>query len=138
LGVTQDKSEAAYWFEVAGRAGDQDGARRARAMFSDMPSVQAEHIKRRARAFNPKASIARANGDLGKRPWDAATLAQVTEMQRLLEQLGYSPGVADGRTTAQTQNAIRAFEADNELPMTGEPSVSLLRRLRTAMMASGE
>src|SRR5690606_27351132 len=95
LGVTQDKSEAAYWFEVAGRAGDQDGARRARAMFSDMPSVQAEQIKRRARAFNPKASIARANGDLGKRPWDAATLAQVTEMQRLLEQLGYSPGVAD-------------------------------------------
>lgn len=138
LGVTQDKSEAAYWFEVAGRAGDQDAARRARAMFSDMPTAQAEQIKRRARAFNPKASIARANGDLGKRPWDAATPTQVAEVQRLLEQLGYSPGAADGKTSAQTQNAIRAFEADNELPMTGEPSISLLRQLRMAMMASAD
>jgi localization factor PodJL len=138
LGVSQDKAEAAYWFEVAGRAGDQDAARRARAMFSDMPAEQAEQIKRRARAFNPKASIARANGELGKRPWDSATPAQVAEVQRLLNQLGYSPGAASGKTTAQTQNAIRAFETDNELPMTGEPSVSLLRRLRTALMASGE
>ena len=32
LGLSEDKSEAAYWFEVAGRAGDQDASRRARAL----------------------------------------------------------------------------------------------------------
>ncbi|HEX5008097.1 MAG TPA: peptidoglycan-binding protein [Hyphomonadaceae bacterium] len=133
LGLTQDHSEAAFWFEVAGRAGDQDGARRARAMLSDMPAAQAEQIKRRARAFTPKAPIARANGELGQRPWDAASPAQIAEVQRLLAQLGYSPGSADGKVSATTQNAIRAFEADNELTLTGQPSVTLLRHLRTSL-----
>ncbi|MDP3736617.1 MAG: peptidoglycan-binding protein [Hyphomonadaceae bacterium] len=134
LGLTQDKSEAAYWFEVAGRAGDQDAARRARAMFSDMPPTQAEQIKRRARAFNPKASIARANGEFGRRAWDVATPTQIIDVQRLLERLGYSPGFADGKTSFKTEEAIRAFERDNDLPVTGEASVSLLRQLRAATL----
>jgi localization factor PodJL len=136
LGLTQDRAEAAFWFEVAGRAGDQDGARRARAMLSDLPATQAEQIKRRARTFTAKTPIARANGELGQRPWDAASPAQVSEVQRLLEQLGYSPGPADGKTSAATQNAIRAFESDNELPLTGQPSVTLLRKLRTSLNAA--
>ena len=134
LGLTQDKAEAAYWFEVAGRAGDQDAARRARAMFSDMPATQAEQIKRRARAFNPKASIARSNGEFGRRVWDIATPTQIIDVQRLLERLGYSPGFADGKTSFKTEEAIRAFERDNDLPVTGEASVSLLRHLRTASL----
>jgi localization factor PodJL len=133
LGLTQDRSEAAFWFEVAGRAGDQDGARRARAMLSDLPAAQADQIKRRARTFTPKAPIARANGELGQRPWDTASPTQVAEVQRLLEQLGYSPGPADGKVSAATQHAIRAFEADNELALTGQPSVTLLRHLRTSL-----
>lgn len=134
LGLTQDKSEASYWFEVAGRAGDQDAARRARAMFSDMPPTQAEQIKRRARAFNPKASIARANGEFGRRAWDVASPTQIIDVQRLLERLGYSPGFADGKASFKTEEAIRAFERDNDLPVTGEASVSLLRQLRAASL----
>jgi peptidoglycan hydrolase-like protein with peptidoglycan-binding domain len=102
-------------------------------MLSDMPAAQAEQIKRRARTFVAKAPIARANGELGQRPWDAASPAQVAEVQRLLGQLGYSPGPADGKVNAPTQNAIRAFESDNELPLTGQPSVTLLRQLRTSL-----
>jgi localization factor PodJL len=136
LGLTQDKAEAAYWYEIAGRGGDQDAARRARSMFSDMQPTQAEQIKRRARAFNPKASIARANGEFGRRPWDVATPAQLSETQRLLERLGYSPGSADGKLTPKTQDAIRSFEKDNELPVTGEGSVTLLRQLRMATQNS--
>ena len=136
LGLTQDKQEAAYWFEVAGRAGDQDAARRARAMLSDMQPTQAEQIKRRARSFNPKASIARANGEFGRRPWDIATPAQVTETQRLLERLGYTPGAPDGKLNSKTLEAIKAFESDNELPVTGEATVTLLRQLRIATLNS--
>ncbi len=75
LGLSEDKSEAAYWFEVAGRAGDQDASRRARAMLGEMQPTQAEAIKRKARAFNPKPSIARANGEFGRRSWDIASPA---------------------------------------------------------------
>lgn len=134
LGLSQDKPEAAYWYEVAGRAGDQDAARRARAMFSDMQPTQAEAIKRKARAFAPKAGVARANGDFGRRAWDIATPAQIAETQRLLTRLGFPAGAADGKMNARTAEAIRQFERDNDLPVTGEPGVSLLRQLNAATL----
>jgi localization factor PodJL len=134
LGLSEDKAEAAYWFEVAGRAGDQDAGRRARALLSEMQPTQSESIKRRARAFNPKQPIARANGDFGVRPWDIASPGQVSEAQRLLQRLGYSPGTTDGKLSPRTADAIRQFERANDLPVTGEASVSLLRQLRAATM----
>ena len=138
LGVSQDKSEAAYWYEVAGRAGDQDASRRARTMLAEMQPTQAEAIKRKARAFNPKPSIARANGDFGRRAWDIATPTQVAEAQRLLQRLGYAPGTTDGKPSPRTAEAIRQFERANDLPVTGEASVSLLRQLRAATLSLGD
>lgn len=134
LGLSQDKSEAAYWYEVAGRAGDQDAGRRARAMLGDMQPTQAEAIKRKARAFAPKPGIPRANGEFGRRAWDVATPAQISETQRLLTRLGFSPGATDGKLNTRTAEAIRQFERNNDLPVTGEASVSLLRQLRAATL----
>jgi localization factor PodJL len=135
LGLSQDKAEAAYWFEVAGRAGDQDASRRARLMLGDMQPTQAEAIKRKARAFNPKPSIARANGEFGRRSWDVATPEQVSEVQRLLQRLNYTPGATDGKMNTRTAEAIRQFERANDLPVTGEASASLLRELRAASLS---
>lgn len=138
LGLSQDKPEAAYWYEVAGRAGDQDAGRRARAMFAEMQPTQAEAIKRKARAFAPKRGIPRANGDFGRRSWDIATPAQIIEAQRLLTRLGLSSGSADGTMNTRTAEAIRQFERDNGLPVTGEASVSLLDQLRSATLNKAE
>jgi localization factor PodJL len=136
LGLSEDKAEAAYWFEIAGRAGDQDASRRARGLLAEMQPTQAESVKRRARAFNPKQSVARANGDFGQRSWDIASPAQISEAQRLLQRLGYSPGTTDGKMSTRTADAIRQFERANDLPVTGEASVSLLRQLRTATLGA--
>ncbi len=138
LGLSQDKAEAAYWFEVAGRAGDQDAARRARAMFGEMQPTQAEAIKRKARAFAPKPPIPRANGDFGRRAWDIASPAQITEAQRLLQRLGFNPGASDGKMNARMAEAIRNFQRENDLPVTGEASVSLLGQLRAATLNATE
>ncbi len=135
LGLSQDKSEAAYWFEVAGRAGDQDASRRARGLLGDMQPTQAEAIKRKARAFNPKPSIPRANGEFGRRSWDVASPEQISETQRLLQRLNYTPGATDGKMNTRTAEAIRQFERANDLPVTGEASVSLLRQLRAASLS---
>jgi len=136
LGLSQDKYEAAYWYEVAGRAGDQDAGRRARAMLGEMQPTQAEAIKRKARAFAPKPGIPRANGEFGVRAWDIASPAQITEAQKLLSKLGFSAGPADGRMNTRTAEAIRQFERDNDMPVTGQASVSLVRQLRMAVNAS--
>lgn len=136
LGLSQDKNEAAYWYEVAGRAGDQDAGRRARAMLGEMQPTQAEAIKRKARAFAPKPGIPRANGEFGVRAWDIASPAQITEAQKLLAKLGFSAGPADGRMNTRTAEAIRQFERENDMPVTGQASVSLVRQLRMAVNAS--
>ncbi len=136
LGLSQDKNEAAYWYEVAGRAGDQDAGRRARALLGEMQPTQAEAIKRKARAFAPKPGIPRANGEFGVRAWDVASPAQITEAQKLLTRLGFPAGTADGRMNTRTAEAIRQFERANDMPVTGQASVTLLRQLRMAMNAS--
>ncbi|MEP7209895.1 MAG: peptidoglycan-binding protein [Alphaproteobacteria bacterium] len=134
LGVSEDKVEAAYWFEVAGKSGDPDGLRRARGLESSLTSSDTDQIKRRARAYTAKSGNARANGDLGKRPWDVASPAQIAETQRLLDRLGYAPGKVDGKAHPATAEAIRKFEKDNKLPLTGEASISLLRQLKAATL----
>ena len=123
LGVSADRLEAAYWFEVAGRAGDRDAVRRAQALFAQLPPEDVEQLRRRARAYNPKPGLATANGNFGVRSWEQPTAAQKGEVQRLLRNLGYTGPVSE---------AIRAFERERGLPVTGDATVSLLKQLQAA------
>ena len=52
------------------------------------------------------------------------------ELQRRLTSAGYDAGTADGVIGSKTVSAISAYEASVGLPVTGEPSMELLRRLR--------
>lgn len=54
----------------------------------------------------------------------------VREAQRLLSKVGYQPGLADGYLTETTRRAIRSFQNENNLPVTGVVSRQLLRALR--------
>jgi peptidoglycan hydrolase-like protein with peptidoglycan-binding domain len=51
----------------------------------------------------------------------------VTAIQRELAARGYGSGPADGRLGEETRKAITAFQKDNGLPETGEPTDELLR-----------
>lgn len=46
-----------------------------------------------------------------------------------LDELGYNPGLADGLLGAQTRQAIREFEKDNKLDVTGTVTEVLLKKL---------
>ena len=60
-----------------------------------------------------------------------APIAQQTvrAVQRELTDRGYDPGPADGNIGLLTQAAIMAYEHDQGLLLTGEPSERLLRRI---------
>lgn len=60
----------------------------------------------------------------------AITSAEIEEIQTLLARLGFSPGVADGRTGQKTTEAIRNYQTELGLAVDGEPSEYLLRHLR--------
>ncbi|GHU37445.1 hypothetical protein AGMMS50256_35400 [Betaproteobacteria bacterium] len=55
---------------------------------------------------------------------------QVQEAQRLLTERGYAPGAVDGLMGNKTREALRRFQGDNGLPVSGrvdEPTLGALR-----------
>jgi peptidoglycan hydrolase-like protein with peptidoglycan-binding domain len=50
-------------------------------------------------------------------------------IQKTLNAQGYEPGTPDGITGVMTRAAVMAYEADNGLPLTAEPSEDLMRRM---------
>lgn len=69
-----------------------------------------------------------------KKPANAQMLryADISEMQRLLTQLGFNTGGIDGRAGPMTRGAIRNFQKINRLAADAHPTFGLLERLRTA------
>ena len=54
----------------------------------------------------------------------------VIEVQRSLTVLGYKPGAIDGRPGQSTIAAIEAYQSDQGLLVTGQPSEALLAHMR--------
>lgn len=61
----------------------------------------------------------------------------VNAVQTMLTSLGFKAGPADGRSSDATTTAIRAFESDQGLPVTGRISALLMTRLVAATGARG-
>ena len=60
----------------------------------------------------------------------ALSVADVRELQELLNAKGFDSGVPDGRVGRQTRSAIRAFQSSRGLPMDGYASGQLLQAIR--------
>jgi len=68
--------------------------------------------------------------------YTAATVAySIAAVQRALNDLGYSAGPVDGVMGIRTRSAIRAYQIDNGLPVSGEPSRSLHEHLQSKLVA---
>jgi len=64
---------------------------------------------------------------------------KVRFVQTRLAQFGYAPGPVDGVFGQQTRDAIKKFESDRKIPVTGEISRALIEALsRSASFASLE
>lgn len=53
----------------------------------------------------------------------------VIDIQSSLTRLGYQPGPVDGQYGRRTADAIRAYEYNNQLPLTGQPSPQLYNHM---------
>ena len=60
------------------------------------------------------------------------TTDELTEIEGLLDQLGFPPGPVDGSIDERSRNAIRDFQVTAGLEVDGVPSPALLDELRAA------
>ena len=79
------------------------------------------------------AKVPKADGDhksqgAGSEPPTAPM--SIAELQRRLTELGYKPGPIDGVAGPRTTNAIKKFQHDHKLPVTGNLDAETIRELR--------
>jgi membrane-bound lytic murein transglycosylase B len=55
-------------------------------------------------------------------------------VQVALATLGYNVGTPDGVIGPKSRAAIRAFQVDSGLPVSGEPSIALYEKLQAAIV----
>ncbi len=113
-GVTQNGAEAYKWYLIAGRAGDSEAKASAERIRADLPPAARSGAERaaggyRAASPNPSAKLAAA-----------APVGSAAQAQRALSRLGYYQGPQDGRASPALQGALKAYQKDKGLPVTGQ------------------
>ncbi|WP_146048823.1 peptidoglycan-binding domain-containing protein, partial [Pseudanabaena sp. BC1403] len=63
-------------------------------------------------------------------PTAVADPGLVMEIQRGLTNMAFSNVSIDGIAGEETRSAIRRFERHYDLPVTGEPSIAVLKKLK--------
>ena len=85
-------------------------------------------VKEAASADQVAAAVARAE-ELEREQAAIAHGKQLRKVQEALNQIGYGPLAVDGKPSQATSDAIRRFQLDNGLPVTGELSDKVVARL---------
>ncbi|MCE7999644.1 MAG: hypothetical protein HEP70_12355 [Rhodobiaceae bacterium] len=143
LGVSEDLPEAFKWFSVAASNGDEGAAARRDAIAEQMDANTLVDAKLAAQTWSPKRGDPIANGNLTSLGnWSNASLtssggassapqasAEIAKAQRLLRDLGYQPGPADGLMGPRTRDAISDFQRTAGLSVTGAVDAKLLSTL---------
>ncbi len=75
--------------------------------------------------------VAPAQDDAVASAIEIATRNRYVAVQRALNRIGYGPVPEDGLPGDNVANAVRRFELDNGLPITGEPDDKVVERLVT-------
>ena len=151
LGTKADPAEAYFWYRLAAQQGDSQATERATALTKTLPADALSKLTKRLAGFVPAPSSDAANVVAVLDPaWQdpqGAVLASgaavplttvapataandIEEAQRLLTRLGFSVGTPDGKMNSRTSSAIRLFQLQAGLKVTGEITPELLAAMR--------
>jgi peptidoglycan hydrolase-like protein with peptidoglycan-binding domain len=62
----------------------------------------------------------------------------VSELQSRLKQAGFDPGTDSGAFTEKTRDTIKEFQSRNGLTVNGQPTPSVMRKLRSTELQPGQ
>jgi localization factor PodJL len=151
MGVKKSLGDALFWYSMAAAQDDADAAKRASALRSTLAPAIAAEVKDRIAKWKAAPALQDANVvAVTDQTWQvtagapsggasehqatepaAESLNPVQRAQRLLMKHGFNIGTPDGKMGARTANAIRLFELQSGMRVTGEVSDQLLDRLES-------
>jgi len=130
-GVVQDYVKAHKWLNIATSQGKK-GARAARDKVARrMSRNQITQAQQLARNWKPIPTRMPQSFVSNKPQSTVYSISRNTiiDVQRRLSELGYRPGPADGSPGSRTHNAIRQYQIDNRLMVTGRITRQLVKHL---------
>jgi len=130
-GVVQDYVKAHKWLNIATSQGKK-GARAARDKVARrMSRNQITRAQQLARNWKPIPTQLPPSFVSNKPQSTVYSISRNTiiDVQRRLSELGYRPGPADGSPGSRTHNAIRQYQIDNRLNVTGRITRQLVKHL---------
>ena len=128
-GAKRDYIEAYKWLNIAGAQGDEKAIKGRDAVARRMSSEQVETAQNLAREAAAQGIGATVTGEMPARLRDMTERELVAEAQSLLNSRGLNVGIADGIVGRRTRTAVREFERQAGLPVTGEVSRDLVLQL---------
>lgn len=132
LGVDQDSLTAMKWYQIAAAGGDQSALAQARRLGEKLNEGQKKAASDFAASWQANDMEAVPNGlfDISPRAWDdAARRTELATVQSHLMTLGYTNAAKDGIMDPGTRAAIRNFQADHDLKVTGTVTPGLSESL---------
>jgi localization factor PodJL len=149
LGTKANVDEALFWYMIAASQDDADAKKRADVLSQNISPVVVESIRAKAKGWIPQQAPEHANVVTIKDPaWqNTNVLTQIAPAQsenekqapvndpvgltqKLLDKLGFNIGDPDGKMGARTTNAIRLFQLQSGLKVTGEVTQDLIAQLQ--------
>ena len=155
LGTKANVDEALFWYLVAARQDDADARKRAEVLSQNLSPIVVETVKAKAKAWIPQQAPENANiVTILDAAWqNTPSLTRITPVesvqkqevavnepvdpvgltQQLLTRLGFNIGKPDGQMGARTTNAIRLFQLQSGMKVTGEVSEDLISKLQAKL-----
>ncbi len=143
VGVPKNQVEAYRWFSLAARHGDLEAAKRRDILGQKLKKSDLLLAANMLQAWKPQIMDKKANQVGLKRSHVTSTMSHADETversrvltaQILLRKLGYQVVDADGAMNEKTIAAIKKFEKDKGLPITGKVTPGLLKVLNKAAL----
>ena len=142
LGTKADAVEALFWYQSAAAQDDADANAKADVLAKTLSPASVEKVAARLKSWSPTKSPDIANVvAIDENAWKVgATQLQMSNAggqdlvgttQMLLDKLGYNIGQADGKLGGKTVNAIRLFQLQEGMKVTGEVTPELISALQS-------
>ena len=140
MGVDADLTKAYKWFAIAAKGGDKDAAQKRDTVAKQLSAAQLEQARGevglwKAQKLNKQANSVDIPAEWTSTPDVTASLNagnMIQKTQIILTKLGFNPGTADGLIGDKTIRAIKQFQAQAGIEVTGKVSPDLINALEKA------